>query len=79
MSIAVHIERVIDTTPLWTPSADAIAAANVTRFIREAVQPLGGSAARVTDARSLWEWSVAQPSDFWASLWRFGGVIADER
>jgi acetoacetyl-CoA synthetase len=77
--IAVHIERVSDTTPLWTPSGDAIAAANVTRFIRDVVQPLGGSAARVTDARSLWEWSVAEPGDFWASIWRFGGVIAEER
>jgi acetoacetyl-CoA synthetase len=61
------------------PSAEAIAAANVTRFIRDVVQPLGGTAARVADARSLWEWSVARPSDFWAALWRFGGVIADER
>ena len=68
-----------ETTPLWAPSTDAISAANVSRFIRDVVQPLGGPAARVNDARSLWEWSVAEPSDFWASIWRFGGVIAEER
>jgi acetoacetyl-CoA synthetase len=70
---------VSETTPLWSPSADAIEAANVTRFIRDAVQPLGGAAAGVTDARSLWRWSVAEPARFWAALWRFGGVIAEER
>src|SRR5690348_15016844 len=59
-----HISRVTDT-PLWSPSAEAIEAANVTRFIRDAVQPLGGAAAEVADARSLWRWSVAQPADFW--------------
>jgi acetoacetyl-CoA synthetase len=70
---------VSDTTPLWSPSAEAIAAANVTRFIRDAVQPLGGRAAQVTDAHSLWRWSVAEPAAFWEALWRFGCVIADAR
>jgi acetoacetyl-CoA synthetase len=70
---------VSETTPLWSPSAEAIEAANVTRFIRDVVQPLGGAAADVGDARSLWRWSVERPADFWAALWRFGCVIADER
>ena len=68
-----------ESIPLWTPSDADVAAANVTRFIADAVQPLGGAAAAVSDARSLWAWSVAEPADFWAALWRFGGVIAEER
>jgi acetoacetyl-CoA synthetase len=70
---------VSETHPLWAPSAEAIAAANVTRFIRDAVHPLGGSAAAVTDAHSLYHWSVAEPAEFWAALWDFCNVIAEAR
>jgi acetoacetyl-CoA synthetase len=70
---------VTDTTPIWTPSPDRIAAANVTRFIRERVQPLGGAASRVTDSAALYDWSVAEPERFWEAMWHFGGVIADRR
>ena len=69
----------IETIPLWTPSAEAIASANVTRFIRDVVQPLGGDAARIGDTSDLYQWSVADPEQFWSALWRFCGVIADER
>lgn len=64
---------------VWTPSAEDIERANVTRFIRDAVNPLGGAAAAVTDSRSLYEWSIAEPELFWAALWRFVGVLADAR
>jgi acetoacetyl-CoA synthetase len=70
---------VTETIPLWTPSAEAIASANVTRFIRDVVQPLGGDAARISDTAELYEWSVADPEQFWSALWRFCGVIAEER
>jgi acetoacetyl-CoA synthetase len=70
---------VTETIPLWTPSPEAIASANVTRFIRDVVQPLGGDAARIGDTSDLYEWSVADPEQFWSALWRFCGVIAEER
>jgi acetoacetyl-CoA synthetase len=60
------------TSPIWIPSPERVERANLTRFTRE-VRP---------DARSyrdLWDWSVAYPEDFWPEVWRFGGVIADER
>jgi acetoacetyl-CoA synthetase len=66
-------------TPLWIPTPDQIARANVTRFIRDTVRPLGGPAAAVHDSRSLYAWSLDNPEQFWASVWRFTGVIADER
>jgi acetoacetyl-CoA synthetase len=43
------------------------------------VRPLGGSAAAVTDSRSLYAWSIAEPARFWPAVWRFCGVIAEER
>ena len=68
-----------ETHPLWTPSAEAIASANVTRYISEVVQPLGGSAAAVRDSATLYEWSIAEPAAFWSSFWRFANVLAEER
>ncbi|MEO5816424.1 MAG: acetoacetate--CoA ligase [Gemmatimonadaceae bacterium] len=68
-----------DTNPIWTPTPADVDRANVTRFIHEAVQPLGGAAANVGDSPSLYAWSIAEPALFWAAVWRFTGVIADER
>ena len=65
--------------PIWTPSTADVERANVTRFIRETVQPLGGAAAHVTDSKSLYAWSIAEPEQFWPAVWRFCGVIAEER
>ncbi|MEP7000617.1 MAG: acetoacetate--CoA ligase [bacterium] len=65
--------------PIWTPSAAQRERANVTRFIRDAVRPLGGAAAAVVDSPSLYEWSVAERERFWPAVWQFCGVIADER
>ena len=33
----------------------------------------------MSDYRSLYEWSVASPEEFWPAVWRFCGVIAAER
>ncbi|MDB4879739.1 MAG: acetoacetyl-CoA synthetase [Gemmatimonadetes bacterium] len=65
--------------PLWTPSAEQVAASNVMRFIREQVQPLGGAAAAVRDSPGLYAWSIAEPAEFWAAMWRFGAVVSVER
>jgi acetoacetyl-CoA synthetase len=67
------------TAPLWTPTPTQIAQANLTRFIRTAVRPLGGSAREVHDSPSLYAWSIERPDDFWPAVWRFSGVIADTR
>ena len=65
--------------PVWTPTAEAVERANVTRFIREAVQPLGGLAARVTDSTSLYDWSIAEPARFWAAVWGFCEILTAPR
>ena len=59
-----------DPSPLWIPTPAQIASANVTRFIRDAVQPLGGAAASVTNSATLYDWSLEAPEQFWAAVWR---------
>ncbi len=49
--------------PLWTPSSDRIAGANLTRF---------GHGRPFAD---LYEWSITKPVEFWDAMWDFGGVI----
>ena len=62
-----------DADPIWTPSDLAVAAANVTRFIGEIGAP------DVHDSPSLYRWSVDHPEAFWPAVWRFTGVIAEDR
>ncbi len=66
----------IEPTPIWTPTAEGVRRANVTRFIRDAIRPLGGAAADVTDSPSLYAWSIAQPDAFWPAVWQFCEVTS---
>ena len=59
--------------PLWTPSPERTAAANLTRFMHY-VHERYGVAAR--DYSSLYEWSIQDPERFWHAVWSFCGVIA---
>ncbi|MEO8227711.1 MAG: acetoacetate--CoA ligase [Gemmatimonadota bacterium] len=61
--------------PVWVPSAERIARANLTRFFAS-IRQAGFDA---TDIARLWQWSVERPEQFWREVWRFTGVIADER
>jgi len=59
--------------PLWQPSKERIANANLTAFMRflerdEQTPP--------TDFSRLRAWSVAEPERFWEAFWRFAGVQA---
>ena len=67
-----------DKRPVWTPTPAQIASANVSRFLLEAVRPLGGAASGVRDAHALHAWSVAHPEQFWPAVWRFCGILADD-
>ena len=63
--------------PIWTPSAERIARANLTRFI-EQVRALGadGRAESVHDFESLYEWSIRNVELFWLAVREFGGIVA---
>jgi len=51
---------------LWTPSAEQIEHAAITRFARERGLP--------TDYDALWRWSVENLEEFWASIWEYYDV-----
>jgi acetoacetyl-CoA synthetase len=59
------------TEPLWTPSADRVAAAQLTRFASTVRDRHG---APVEDYAALWRWSVEQRETFWSALAEFAGV-----
>ncbi len=62
--------------PLWAPSPARAAATNLARFAAD-VRPRSGAAP--DDYAALHRWSIEHPEQFWPAVWRFGGVIADER
>ncbi len=59
------------TAPLWTPSPERVARANLTRF---AARYRPGA-----DYDALWRWSVEEREAFWPAVWEFCGVVAEER
>jgi acetoacetyl-CoA synthetase len=61
--------------PLWAPSPERVARANITRFAERA----RAAGAADTDYESLYAWSIEAPERFWPELWRFCGVVADGR
>ena len=71
--------RTREDPPLWTPDPGRVARANLTRFIHHIQQHKPAGAEQVTDYPSLYRWSVERPEAFWPEVWRFCGVIADER
>ncbi|MDP1633848.1 MAG: AMP-binding protein, partial [Gallionellaceae bacterium] len=65
-----------DSKPLWKPSKQRIAVANLTAFMRSATRRWG---AEFADFDALHRWSVTQPEHFWTTLWDFAGVVAEKR
>ena len=61
--------------PLWTPSAERIAAAPLTAFAVEAGKRAGRQFSRYAD---LHAWSVDDREAFWELVWDFCGVIGEK-
>ena len=59
--------------PLWTPSAEEVERAAITRFAAFVRERHGVEA---PDYAALHAWSVAEPAAFWSSIWDFCGVVA---
>ncbi len=62
--------------PLWQPSAERIAGANLTAFLAQVERNWG---AKLADYDELYAWSLAQIETFWLAVWDFCGVIAETR
>ena len=61
--------------PLWAPTPEQIARANLTRFI-EQVRAIGDYTSSVVDFPSLYAWSIRDLELFWMEVWRFCGIVA---
>ena len=57
---------------LWTPSADRVASANITDFMRW----LAGRGRRFDGYGALWRWSVTDLDGFWQAVWDYCGIEA---
>ncbi|MFZ2044427.1 MAG: AMP-binding protein, partial [Trebonia sp.] len=73
---------------LWEPDAETVRNARISHYMRwladRGVQagnpgaPAGpGSAAPAAVYQRLWEWSVANPGEFWTSIWDYFDVLGD--
>ncbi|WP_293827886.1 acetoacetate--CoA ligase [uncultured Brevundimonas sp.] len=60
-----------ETLPLWTPSPDRIAAANVTKFAAW-INRRDGLA--LDDYQALWAWSVGDIDRFWRAVWDYFAI-----
>ncbi|TMK75360.1 MAG: acetoacetate--CoA ligase, partial [Actinobacteria bacterium] len=58
---------------LWEPSAERVERATMTRYMRWLEAERGRS---LGDYQALWEWSVTELEEFWASIWDFFAVEA---
>ncbi len=63
-----------NTAPLWTPSAERIAAAPLTAFMAEASGKAGRTFSRYAE---LHDWSVDDRESFWSLVWDFCGVVGN--
>ena len=62
------------SAPLWQPSQDRIARADVTRFLDDLEDDWNVT---VRDFRALYAFSVADKEKFWQSLRDFAGLAAE--
>jgi acetoacetyl-CoA synthetase len=62
------------TGPLWQPSPERVAEANLTAFMQRLKAEKGLDFADYDD---VYDWSVDDLEGFWAAVWDFCGVIAD--
>ena len=62
--------------PLWSPSAERIKNANMTKFI-EFVNKRYNK--QFTNYFDLYDWSVANITDLWASVWDFLDIKASRK
>ena len=58
---------------LWEPSPESVERATMTRYMRWLEAERGRS---FGDYQALWEWSVVELEEFWASIWDFFEVEA---
>jgi acetoacetyl-CoA synthetase len=62
------------TAPLWRPSPERIAHANLTAF---AARIVGQHRVALPDYSALHAWSIANREAFWREMWDYAGIVAE--
>ena len=62
------------TEPLWRPSPERRENANLARFMAGIRAHRGLD---IADYGMLRRWALAEPEDFWRTLWDFAGIVGD--
>jgi acetoacetyl-CoA synthetase len=62
------------TAPLWQPSPERVAHANLTAF---AARVAAKHAVALPDFAALYRWSTADPEAFWRAVWDDAGIVGD--
>jgi acetoacetyl-CoA synthetase len=65
--------------PIWVPTAERIQRAKMTAFLEHVRRVKPAGADQVRDYPTLYRWSIEHGDAFWPEVWRFCGVLADER
>ncbi len=63
-----------DSVVLWTPSAERVAACQLTAFRTTVAEKHG---LQLPDYSALHAWSVAEREEFWREVWALGDVVGD--
>ena len=60
--------------PLWQPTQERIAGANITDFASRVARETGRT---FPDYRTLWRWSNDEREAFWRALWDYAGIVGE--
>ncbi|MCW4442848.1 acetoacetate--CoA ligase [Vibrio splendidus] len=63
--------------PIWQPSDQRIAHANVTRFM-DSLDQQGVLERELKNYAELHQWSVEHPESFWQNVWQFCGMVGSQ-
>src|SRR5919199_6244372 len=69
------MDTITEGTPLWEPSAELRENSNIARYMAWLEETRGLSFGGYGE---LWEWSVTELEDFWASIWEYFDVKASK-
>ena len=58
--------------PLWQPTLERIALANITQFTQRVASATGRE---LSDYAALWRWSNDEREAFWRAVWDYAGIV----
>src|SRR4029453_3131199 len=60
--------------PLWQPTRERVARANITEFTARIAR---GTGRAFPDYKTLWRWSNDEHEAFWRAIWDYAGIVGE--